>query len=700
MNRNLLPALVAFGVLGGGQIGIPDRVSAQSAEAPERLDCDELDCAAVLPEASRFEQSDDRAYATGLSSTGEPVGWVVLSTDVVDIPAYSGKPLVTLVGLRPDATIAGAKVVHHSEPILLVGIPESALHGFVDRYAGLDATARVVVGRAPDDETIAVDVISGATVTALAQNRTILESARVLGAAVGVVDARSLRRGHFVREEQPWSWERMVDEGVFGRLTVTETDMDVGDEDTAFVDLWFTIVDAPQVGRALLGDGNYEHLIENLEDGEHLFVVLGNGTSSFKGSAFVRGGIFDRVRVEQGLTELVFRDTDYDNLSRVAAPDAPRFEEGAVFVTRGATLDPGAELTLVFLGSRYDHRGGYSREFREFSAAHRLPESVYAVEGGDDEPIWVQAWRNRTLDVIALSVFLLLVASIFVLRRWTTANEKWLDRLHVASMVVSFLMVGVYMGAQPSVTQVLTLIDGVVEDLRVDLFLSEPLIFVSWIFIAITSLVWGRGVFCGWVCPYGAMTELLHRIGKRLHLPRIELPDRWHRPLRYLRYVVLFGLVPVFLWDSVLGERLAEIEPFKSTFLVPAWTRHWGFFAWWGLLLVAAAFWYRPFCRYLCPLGGGLALFNSFRLSGPRRRAFCSKCKICTRGCEPRAIRDDGTIDPRECLSCMECESNYRNDEVCPPLVALRRIESKPGVGGSERERQRLRVLQNDVRDV
>ena len=97
-------------------------------------------------------------------------------------------------------------------------------------------------------------------------------------------------------------------------------------------------------------------------------------------------------------------------------------------------------------------------------------------------------------------------------------------------------------------------------------------------------------------------------------------------------------LVGVFFWDSILAERMAEVEPFKSTFLVPIWTRQWGFIAWWLVLFGLSFAMYRPFCRYICPMGGGIALLSSFRPSGPKRRAFCSSCKICTRGCESRGV--------------------------------------------------------------
>jgi NosR/NirI family nitrous oxide reductase transcriptional regulator len=323
---------------------------------------------------------------------------------------------------------------------------------------------------------------------------------------------------------------------------------------------------------------------------------------------------------------------------------------------------------------------------------------VYVVERRDEGIPWRQAWSNRRIDVVLVGAYLLFVIGVFSARRWTTADPDRIRRFHLASLLLGFLMVGVLMRAQPPVTQIFTVVGSLFEEWRWGLFLSEPLIFVLWIFIFGVSLTWGRGVFCGWVCPYGAMSELAFKISHKLGWKSLELPDWIHLRLRYLRYVILFGLIAVFLWDGILGERLAEIEPFKSTSLVPAWTRSWPFLAWWVFLLGISFVSYRPFCRYLCPLGGGLALLGSFRPSGPRRRVFCGSCKICARGCEPRAFRPDGTIDPRECLSCMDCEATYRNEEVCPPLVGLARLGAKDTLTPHDEERLvRLRI---EVRDL
>jgi NosR/NirI family nitrous oxide reductase transcriptional regulator len=672
---------------------------AQAAvEPPTELDCAILPCAEVLPEAADFRPAEDGDQWIGLDGEGEPVGWVALSTDFVDIKAYSGKPLITLVGLDPNGVITGAKVLHHSEPILLIGIPESALTDFVEHYAGKRATQRIVVGRSLQPDTITLDAVSGATVTVLAQNHTILEVARTLGVQVGVIDAASITPGHFVHEPEPWTFQEMIENDAFGRLTVSEEDMGVSESDAPFVDLFFVIADAPHIGRAMIRKGDYDHYMGKLQEGEHLVVVLGRGSGSFKGSGFVRGGVFDRVRLEQGLREIVFHDSDYYNLSDTPLEGAPEFTEGAVFVARDGVLDPGASYDLVFLGSRYDRKSAFSRDFREFRASHTLPERIYQLDAPAALGVWQQAWVNRQIDAIVLTGFLLFVIGVFSARRFTTASPARIERIHIATMVVSFLLVGVYMGAQPSVTQILTLLESAVGEWRWELFLSEPLIFISWLFIGGVSVIWGRGVFCGWVCPYGAMTELLFKAGAKLGVKDYELPDAWHSKLRYLRYAVLGVLIVAYFWDSVLGEQLAEVEPFKSTFLVPAWQRSGGFLGWWLILLTLSLFMYRPFCRYLCPLGAGLALFGSARVSGPRRRRFCSSCQICTRGCEPRAIRVDGTIDPRECLSCMECEANYRDDSICPPLMGVRRLGAQETL--APRQQQKLDQLKHELEDA
>lgn len=640
------------------------------------LSCEVDPCGVVLPGAARFERIAGKPYVAGFDDAGALVGWVARSTDIVDIKGYSGQPLSTVVGLGTDGSITGGRVVNHSEPILLIGIPEEKLHRFVDGYQGFQADQKVVVGgKATDPDTVSFDIISGATVTVLAENQTILETVRSVGTDVGVVQAAARVPGHFVSEE-PWSWERLVDEGALGHLVVRGEEMGETDPEGLFLDMWFGIADAPQVGIPLMGEGRYRHLSASLEPGEHLLVVFNGGTSSYKGSGFVRGGIFDRFHLTQGLRDVVFTDLDYTKLDSPPAEGAPELWEGGVFITRDHRLDPGARYQMVFLGSAYAlERGAFERDFRTFEVEHRVPSSVYTLDGPDPETlIWRQAWQNGWPKALITGLYFLAVGLLFAGRRWMAGDMKRLQRLHTGVMTASFVGLGLWLHVQPSVTQVMTLLDGAASGhIDFNLFLSDPVLFVSWIGVVLIGIPWGRGTFCGWICPYGAMSELVFKLARKLRIPELELPDAVHFKLRYLRYGVFGLLAVVFLVDPLLGERMAEVEPFKSTFFVPIWTRHPALVLWWASLLVWSITTYRPFCRYLCPLGAALAVPSSFRISGPYRREFCSKCKICTRGCEPRAIRPDGTIDPRECLNCWECEANYNDETVCPPLVKKRR---------------------------
>ncbi len=204
-----------------------------------------------------------------------------------------------------------------------------------------------------------------------------------------------------------------------------------------------------------------------------------------------------------------------------------------------------------------------------------------------------------------------------------------------------------------------------------------------WIFITVSLLLWGRGWFCGWVCPYGALLELIHRGSRRL-LPKAalyEFPDRVHHLLRRLRYVILAALLLLSVFSLEWAERLAEIEPFKTTWIVGIFNREWYLGVYWWALLLVSVFNFRFFCRYLCPLGAALSIGSLLRLIGIKRKEYCTRCKICARGCDSRAIAADGAINRFECLYCLECEQKYSDDQVCPPLIIARRKTEKVVAG-------------------
>ncbi|MBS1158906.1 MAG: putative transrane regulatory nosR transcription regulator protein [Proteobacteria bacterium] len=652
-------------------------------------------CREVMPGAEGFSVRQGRpSYVEAYRGSGaqrQLIGYVFLSTDIVDIPAYSGKPVVTLIGMDTKGVISGVRILKHSEPILLVGIPEGELDKFIAQYVGKFAGAKVEIGKSSaGDERIGLDAISGATVTVIAENQVVMRSAYAIAKQVGIVKSVPKAAARFTPQTANRDWKALVAEGSVQHLTVQPDELGIPGSGQPYIDLYFGYLNAPVVGRSILGEAGWKRLMSELKADEHAIFIVANGTASFKGSGFVRGGIYDRIQVAQDLDSHTFRDTDYQNLYGIAAAGSPAYKESAIFILRGGHFSAAYPWSLVFLANKVDRATG-SKTFANFEREYWLPDQY--LEGGRPtvlrpDPTWLRVWQGKPL-VIALFVLLLAAtAGLYARRDWlvrkaSRKDKRWVSIPKYVVWTTSIVFVGFYALAQPSITHVLTWLHSLVYQWRWELFLSDPLIFIFWLFIAATIFLWGRGLFCGWLCPYGSLSELSFKIAGALGLKRFQfhLPMVWHNRLRWLKYGIFALLVGVSFYDIGLAEQMAEVEPFKSTFLVGGvWNRAWPFIAYWAALFVLGLFVERPFCKYLCPLGAGLAIPTTFRFIKLKRKEECTTCHACQKGCGSLAIADDGRIDQRECLLCLECQILYYDAHTCPPLSQERRRRTKSGL--------------------
>lgn len=668
---------------------------AYEAQLPEALDsakrlCDLVPCQEVFPGATRFSERTGQPPYVEAFAGDKRVGYVMLSTDITDTPAYSGKPVVTLIGMDIQGRFVGVKVLKHSEPILLLGIPESALTKFNDQYLGKSVTDKLEIGRSGSEEgVIGLDAISGATVTVIAQNQVMMTSGRAVARQTGILAPTQRPAAQFTTRGDRPSWQQLVDEGSVQRLRVSASQVGLAG-DAAFIDLWFGSLDSPDTGRALLGDAGWQSLRSRLAPHESaIFVVRTAGAESFKGSGFVRGGIYDRVHVRQGSDTFTFRDLDYLNLYGLEAAGAPAVTESAIFIVRGPGFSAAFPWKLVFLGNRVDRATG-TRSFASFDAETWLPAA--RLQGGRpvvEQPVapWVRVWKSRAPQIAGFVVLLVAVAVVYALReqltRRATRRNKWpVNSFKYAAWIASIGFVGFGLMAQPSITQVLTWFHALLFRWEWTLFLSDPFVFLFWIFIIVTVFVWGRGLFCGWLCPFGSLSELLYKAGGAIGLKRLQfaLPRRWHDRLKWVKYGVFFGLVAVSMFSMQRAEVLAEVEPFKTTFLVGWGQRAWPYSLFAAAVLGLSIFVERPFCKYLCPLGASLAMPSTFRWFGLKRKQACSTCKACAVGCGAQAIDADGRIDHRECLHCLDCMILYTDTHACPPLAKERKRREAAGL--------------------
>ncbi|MBR5337164.1 MAG: 4Fe-4S binding protein [Lachnospiraceae bacterium] len=176
------------------------------------------------------------------------------------------------------------------------------------------------------------------------------------------------------------------------------------------------------------------------------------------------------------------------------------------------------------------------------------------------------------------------------------------------------------------------------------------------------GILLGRLV-CGFLCPFGLIQELLHKLGRLLHLPDIK-KNRLTRGLSYLKYGILIFFV--------VAVPVVRFVPGFCKYICPAGTLEAGIplvladehlqaqigllFSWkvfvLALCILGCMFCYRSFCRFICPLGAIYSFFNSTAFFGIKvKNDKCTGCGVCVRTCK----MDIKKAGDRECIHCGEC---------------------------------------------
>lgn len=650
----------------------------------------------------------------------ELLGYAYLNSDFTSSIGYSGKPIRIIVGIDPTGVIRGLKLVDHKEPIVLIGIPEKKVVASLNAIIGKDM-GRVAAGAERPPQ---ADIVSGATVTVLVMGDSVVRSAVQLirSNRLSADGSHVAAKPSEIRKVDPSKtaisdWQTLIGDGSIHSLRLTVGDVseafrragqaiaaekpETQNPEDRFIDLFMAPVSVPAIGRTLLGEEGYQRLTAKLKPGQSAMIVAGDGAYSFKGSGYVRGGIFDRIELLQNGQGLRFRDRDHTRLGAFAAPDAPHLREIALFIVPSDfAFDVTEPWELQMLVQR--SAGGRDKAILPYNLGYSLPSAYMTVEtrpavtpspaAGDaktiaaastepwqeGQPLWISIWQMNRVSIGITVAAVLVLTAIFFFQDWLVRRPKLFAWVRNGYLIFTLLWLGWYANTQLSVVNVMTFANALVTGFRWEFFLAAPLVFILWASVAAALLFWGRGPFCGWLCPFGALQELTNKLAQRLKVPQVKLPWGLHERLWPVKYIIFLGLFGLSFYSMTLAETSAEVEPFKTAIILK-FAREWPFVLFALSLLVVGLFIERFYCRYLCPLGAALAIPGRIRMfEWLKRWPECgSPCHRCAKECPVQAIHPEGQINVNECIYCMHCQELYLDDQRCPHMIEVRKKREK-----------------------
>jgi NosR/NirI family nitrous oxide reductase transcriptional regulator len=282
-------------------------------------------------------------------------------------------------------------------------------------------------------------------------------------------------------------------------------------------------------------------------------------------------------------------------------------------------------------------------------------DDLWAFDEDEDE---LETWGGLLRDQAPDLLFLVAFASLAMVSFFRKSVP-----LKYVTFVASVLYLGFSKSQLISVVNVYGVLTGNLPVFRYSLAFY---LFAG--FTVVSTVLWGR-LYCGRVCAFGAMTQLMDQIvPARL---RVEIPEWLERRAAWIKYGLLGGTLLLFFIT-------AEISAYR--YVEPFWmfTRQ-GTPAMWiglGTLLLATVFIRNLYCRFLCPVGAALGILSNLTVFRIKRWSACNTCKICEKACDWGAIQGP-KISMSECVRCDDCERLYMDTAKCPHWIILGRKRAR-----------------------
>ena len=664
---------VVFTLLCWTLISIP--ISASAVEMPLSLELQKL-----FPHATHMHQEDQDLSIIPVYRLGNLEGYAFRTKELFPVRGYGGKPIDILIGLDPQGHYTGFVVLDHYEPIFVKGDGPQKLIRYMAQMVSVPASNNIYIRGDNQQElqgsgkSTYIDGITNATVTTNAINRTITKAARAAARAKELAGYAALNRSIPNTDTfKKMSFEQLIDTGLIKHWPIYEQqiqsamlDKQLGypsqpveiDNSTPIAELYIAYMSHPLVAKNLIPAPDYNQWVAQTNTTDQYILILSKGAWKDK-------PLSSYLSMKQRGAEVIRKP---DNLSvtddQLLLPEGDWNKSLLIRLPAVASFDPLGRTNLVFKATQKAKlKELYTLSTKYFtldqSAEHR------------EVPLWQTLWQQRQNEIALLLLGLTVLTILFLNQHYAVLNPTAFHKIRWAYLSFTVVFIGFYAQGQLSIVNILTIQHLLLDGSSLDLFLLDPIIFILGCYVLVSLILFGRGLFCGWLCPFGAIQEFSGLIAKKLKIKRWKIHTRWHKHLQKLKYLLLLGIIGASFYSLTLAETLAELEPFKTSITL-YFIRDWQYVIYALILLILALKVHKFYCRYLCPLGACLAILGAMPIfNWLTRRAECgSPCQNCRMNCEIDAINKQGKIDMRECVQCLECIVINNNPTLCAIEVA------------------------------
>ncbi len=698
---------------------ILENISSESWILPQYLNKDRNEEIAkyVLPENAVFgniQENTEFPPLLEIIQDNEIVGYAFETYDWVQGLGYSRKPYHIIAGINLQGVITGVRLMWHTEPIAILGRTDDDLHDFLKQLKGININKgiSIVLGLSDsvlEGDTVAmrgtagdtsqlqpVDGISRTTTTSLLLNDAVMRGARKVARYKNIIlDDRDLGTILNLEIYEKQEWQQLIENGSISTLNITSGDIvskfdlvenfkaprsaRLSKEDKTWTKTFMAVVSPEGIGANILGRRWYDQYVVSGRNVDDLVLWVGFlGPASFyeKSKSYELDTPYDNLQILQDgkvfpLTPKMYKPLPFHHA--VNAPDL--VEQGLFYFSKAQDLDPTKEMKLQYLVKGDKEENYNDNNTIKFLMNYKIPEQYINLNinkaKSDEKYNWQDTWYNKSSTVILSILTVLSAAALLIFKNLYTKYRSVHQLIRVVFLLWVLVWVGWNVGGQVSIIHLAALIQAIFDGRGFSSFMAEPAIVIIGIGALISMPIWGRALFCGWLCPFGALQELLNKLALFIGIKQKRISEKNDKYMKKIKYGVLFMLGIVFVYSFDLGLSASSIEPFKTAitfrFNAPLMA-----LIWVGILLTIGLFIERAYCRVLCPLGAALAIFGKVRMFNfLYRRIECGNpCKACNIECPTQAIKSDGKINMDECFQCLDCQVMYFDKNKCPPLAA------------------------------